>query len=164
MYIRYTVGMTVAASPNTGSSSCAASAGSSVSSAGAVSPDRVSSTSAAAAVSSGSAVITVTCGAKAAQCTVLCDFEDASDQTAPVKVDHLALNKDDMTFFSAGESYVLTVTNVPAGTRVEWKSMDEAVATVDENGHVEAVGGGTTRVIAVVDGLQAECWVRCRFE
>ena len=116
------------------------------------------------AVSSGSAVITVTCGAKAAQCTVLCDFEDASDQTDPVKVDHLALNKDDMTFFSAGESYVLTVTNVPAGTRVEWKSMDEAVATVDENGHVEAVGGGTTRVIAVVDGLQAECWVRCRFE
>ena len=116
------------------------------------------------AVSPGTAVITVTCGSKAAQCTIICEFEEVSDQTDSVKVDHLSLNKDDMTFFSAGESYVLTVTNVPAGTHVTWKTMDEAVATVDENGRVEAVGAGTTRVLAIVDDLQAECWVRCRFE
>ena len=79
-------------------------------------------------------------------------------------MDHLSLNKDDMTFFNPGENYVLTVTNVPAGTFVEWKTMDESIATVDENGQVVAVGPGTTRVLAIVDDLQAECWVRCRFE
>ena len=69
-----------------------------------------------------------------------------------------------MTFFAAGENYVLSVTNVPAGTTVEWRSLDESIATVDANGHVKAVGPGTTRVIATVGNLSAECWVRCRFE
>ena len=59
---------------------------------------------------------------------------------------------------------MLSVTNVPAGTPVEWKSLDESICTVDAGGHVTAVGPGTTRVIATVGNLSAECWVRCRFE
>ena len=116
------------------------------------------------AVAPGSAVITVTCGANAAQCTVICEFEDVSETTDTSTIDHLALNKDDMTFFNPGENYALRVTNVPGDTEISWKSLDETIATVDENGYVTAVGPGTTRVIATVDGLSAECWVRCRFE
>ena len=116
------------------------------------------------AVAPGSAVITVTCGAKAAQCTVLCEFEDVSDTADTSTIDHLVLNKDDMTFFNAGETYALRITNVPGEAEIEWKTLDETIATVDENGYVTAVGPGTTRIIATVDGLTAECWVRCRFE
>ena len=117
------------------------------------------------AMGSGNAVLTVTCGEQTAQCTVRCDFTDAgngSDET--VEAEKLVLVKDDMTFSAAGENYVLSVTNLPAGTAVEWKSLDESVCTVDAGGHVVAVGAGTTRVIATVGELSAECWVRCRFE
>lgn len=117
------------------------------------------------AVGPGSAVITVTCGEQTAACTVTCDFAEASDagQTT-VNVDSLILVKEDMTFFASGENYVLSVTNIPAGTPVEWRSLDESVCTVDAAGHVTAVGEGTTRVIATVGEHSAECWVRCKFK
>ena len=108
-------------------------------------------------------VITVTCGANAAQCTVLCEFEESSETTGSAVIDRLVLNKDDMTFFNAGENYALRITNISGDTPIEWTSLDDSIATVDENGYVTAVGPGTTRVIASVDGLTAECWVRCRF-
>lgn len=117
------------------------------------------------AVGPGTAVITVSCGTQKAECEVVCDFaEDPNEGQLPVDVESLTLVKDDMTFFAAGENYVLSVTNIPAGTPVEWKSLDESICTVDANGHVVAVGEGTTRVIATVGELSAECWVRCKFK
>ena len=116
------------------------------------------------AVGPGEAVITFNCGNQYATCTVKCEFPEDSTTTGAVEITELVLIKDDMTFFAAGENYVLSVTNVPAGTPVEWRSLDENIATVDANGHVKAVGPGTTRVIATVGNLTAECWVRCRFE
>ena len=117
------------------------------------------------AVGPGTAEITVTCGEQSAKCTVVCDFEaDSNSGNASVEVDSLTLIKDDMTFFAAGENYVLSVTNVPVGTSVEWKSLDENICTVDAGGHVVAVGPGTTQVIATVGNLKAGCWVRCKFE
>ena len=125
---------------------------------------KVSSVGIVTAVGSGEAVITVNCGSKSAACTVRCGSGEDSTTTEAVAVTELQLIKDDMTFFAAGENYVLSVTNLPAGTPVEWRSLDESIATVDSNGHVTAVGPGTTRVIATVGELSAECWVRCRFE
>ena len=116
------------------------------------------------AVGPGTAVITVSCGKYSAECAVSCEFEDNGPSSVPIEVTELTLVKDDMTFKAAGENFVLSVTNVPAGTPVEWKSLDESICTVDAGGHVTAVGPGTTRVIATVGNLSAECWVRCRFE
>ena len=116
------------------------------------------------AVGPGTAVITVRCGEVSAECSVVCDFDSTAVTELPLDVTELVLVKDDMTFFAAGENYVLSVTNVPVGTIVQWKSLDESVCTVDGAGHVVAVGAGTTRVVATVGSLSAECWVRCRFE
>lgn len=116
-------------------------------------------------VAPGEVIITVTCGSQKAECKVVCDFtEESEDANLHLDVDQLILLKDDMTFFNEGENYVLSVTNIPAGTPVTWSSLDESIATVDERGHVVAVGNGTTKVIATVGDLSAECWVRCHFE
>lgn len=116
------------------------------------------------AVAPGEAVITVRCGEQSAECKVSCSF-DTSSATGQVSVDvkELILIKDDMKFFSAGENYTLTVTNIPVGTPVMWESQDESVCTVDASGHVSAVGNGTTNVIATVGSLKAKCIVRCEF-
>lgn len=116
------------------------------------------------AVSPGTVTITVSCGDCTAECSVVCE-EGSGGETAAstLEVEALTLNKDDMTFFAAGENYVLSVTNVPAGTPVTWESLDESVCTVDAGGHVVAVGEGTTRVFAHVGNLDTFCWVRCRF-
>ena len=116
------------------------------------------------AVGPGEAVLTVSCGEITETCAVLCDFAETAPPTLPPEITELVLNKNDMTFFAAGENYVLTVKNIPAGTPVEWRSLDESVATVDAGGHVVAVGNGTTRVFATVGNLETFCWVRCRFE
>lgn len=116
------------------------------------------------AVGPGEAAITVSCGSQSAVCAVKCEFAAESGNSSTVAVEELTLIKDDMTFFAPGENYVLSVTNVPAGTAVSWRSLDESVCTVDEKGHVVAVGEGTTRVFATVGELEAFCWVRCRFE
>lgn len=117
------------------------------------------------AVNPGTAIITVTCGKHSAECTVICDFSAAENTTEEtVDVDELELNNTDMTFFNPNEHYDLAVTNVPIGTKVHWKSLDESVAVVDDTGRVVAVGEGTTRVVASIGSLSAECWVRCRFQ
>lgn len=116
------------------------------------------------AVGPGQAVITFNCGDQYATCSVNCTFSEDSVTTEAVAVDHLELNKDDMTFKAPGENYVLSVTNLPAGTEVSWRSLDETICTVDAKGHVVAVGAGTTRVVVSYGSLTAECWVRCRFE
>lgn len=127
---------------------------------------RVSPVGIVTAVAPGTAVITVSCGDESAQCAVVCDFSEetqAQTETA-LQVEELILIKDDMSFFAAGENYVLSVTNIPGNVPVEWTSQDESVCTVDQKGHVVAVGGGTTKVVATVGELSASCIVRCKFE
>ena len=75
-----------------------------------------------------------------------------------------ALNKTDLTFFGAGESYTLVLEEAPAGTKAEWSSENEEIAAVDETGRVTAVGPGSTRIYAQVGEEKLECWIRCRFE
>ncbi len=116
------------------------------------------------AVNPGEATITVSCGEAQAVCTVLCNFAAPTDPTLPPDVTELVLVKEDMTFFNAGESFTLSVTNIPAGTPVEWESTDESVATVDSGGRVVAVGNGTAQIYATVGKLSTYCWVRCRFD
>ena len=62
-----------------------------------------------------------------------------------------------------GAGYQLEVTVDPVEAieeyGIEWKSADESIATVSENGTVTAVGPGTTRVTATVAGKSSYCTV-----
>ena len=116
------------------------------------------------AVNAGSAVITATCGAQSATCLVTCDFayvggEETGETFA------LALSRDDLTFFSAGEQYQLTVSGAPEGAVIVYAIGDESVATVSQSGVLTAKGSGTTTVTVTVDSNDPlSCIVRCNFK
>lgn len=75
-----------------------------------------------------------------------------------------ALNRTDISFFGAGESFVLTVPHTPASIEILWSAEDEKIASVDKNGRVTAVGPGSARVYAEIAGTKLSCWVRCQFD
>ncbi|MBQ1679276.1 MAG: Ig-like domain-containing protein [Oscillospiraceae bacterium] len=75
-----------------------------------------------------------------------------------------SLNKTDISFFGPGESFTLTVPGAPGGLEILWSAEDEAVAAVDQNGRVTAVGPGSARIYAEVAGTKLECWIRCPFD
>ena len=117
------------------------------------------------AVGPGSATITVKCGTAQAQCAVTCSFvPDAPPDPETLDLpDGLELSAVDITFFNPKENTYLHVTNVPNGTEIVWTSTDEAVATVDSNGYVVAVGRGLCYVTATVGPYAESCTVRCNF-
>lgn len=82
--------------------------------------------------------------------------------TPEVTVNSITLSITDFTLFRAGEQWTIVATLSPAGSEAEvkWISEDPSVATVDENGTVTAVKGGTTTVSATAGGKIAECIVR----
>lgn len=117
------------------------------------------------AIGHGEATITATCGDATATCLVTCSFEEVAT-TLPEELDlsgGLTLSDTDITFFNPSESIYLHVTNVPADTEVFWVSSNEEVATVEQNGHVVAVGKGTCYITAVVEDVTESCIVRCDF-
>ena len=117
------------------------------------------------AVNAGSAVITAACGEQTAQCLVTCDFAYVGAETTEEGSVPLALSKDDLTFFNAGEQYTLSVTGAPEGAKITYVSSDESIATVSASGVLTAKGSGTTTVSVTVDDNPAmTCIVRCNFE
>ena len=116
------------------------------------------------AVNAGSAVITAACGAQSATCLVTCDFayvggEETGESFA------LTLSRDDLTFFSAGEQYQLSVTGAPDGAVISYSIADDSVATVSQSGLLTAKGSGTTTVTVTVDSNDPlSCIVRCNFK
>lgn len=123
------------------------------------------------AVAPGKAVITITCGSALAKCEVNCDIdteptETESDVTEPTETEpvgptKLELNKDDITFFKAGESFYLDCGEWD--DLVTWRSSNTAVATVSAKGKVVAVGPGTARIYAAYGDLEVSCIIRCNF-
>ena len=135
------------------------------------------------AVAAGQTRLALTCGEQQALCQINCTFEAETDDTEPSGSQEQTepsasseptetgdpdfepqLNYADVSMFGAGESFTLKVTNLPAGAEVTWSSEDEDIATVDENGKVTAVSGGTTYITAEVNGNTARMVVRCNFE
>ena len=106
------------------------------------------------AVGNGTATITVV---TADQCkTASCDVTVAQSVTG------VTLDKSEYIFHSIGDSFQLAASVAPedaADKTLEWASSDEAVATVDQNGLVTAVGNGTaTIIVSTIDqGKTAEC-------
>lgn len=130
------------------------------------------------AVGSGEATIIVTCGSYWDECKVICQLEpvedpveeteDPTDDTeevteAPtVSLDDFKFRKTDITFFSKGESYTLYRGDIDFSL-ITWTSDDESIAKI-EDGVVTAVGKGTTKVHAEINGVIITCIIRCNFK
>lgn len=107
------------------------------------------------AVGAGTTTVTATVGKYTAACevTVLSPLESISVETDG-KTDSLEV----------GDTVNLTVKYNPEDTTddktVTWTTSDDTVATVDENGVVTAVGGGTATITAIVNGHSATCDIK----
>lgn len=102
------------------------------------------------AIKAGSATITATVDKITAQCTV----------TVYNKATAIALDIQSIDMYS-GETHTLVVTATPSeGIRqVSFATLDEKVATVDENGVITAVGAGSTTITATLDDVTASVTV-----
>ncbi len=93
------------------------------------------------------------------------DFFSLTEE--PAEVSEITLNKDTLHLLKGVEGKqedMLTATVNPGNARdktLVWKSKDESVATVDDNGRVVAVGVGTTEISATAtNGVQGVCTVK----
>ena len=115
------------------------------------------------AVAAGRANITATAeGGTDVNATARITVEEAED-TVPVT--EITLNKDEIELTAAGATEQLEATVEPddaTNKEVTWKSSDENVATVDDEGLVTAVGNGTATITAEAkdgSGVKAEATV-----
>ena len=116
------------------------------------------------AVNAGSAVITARCGTQTASCLVTCDFK-IIEETETTGDEELSLNNTDMTFFSPGEQFTLTVNGAPEGADTTYSSADPSVAAVSDRGVITAMGSGTTTITVYVGGRDPlSCIVRCNLD
>ena len=103
------------------------------------------------AISSGNATITASAGDKSATCAV----------SVIIPVTSITLNKTSLTL-EKGSCEVLTATVSPQNAtnkEVKWTSSDDAVATVDQNGTVNAVSNGDAVITASAGDFSATCTV-----
>lgn len=103
--------------------------------------------------------------AMAVICQVSCkkdneaDVEKADDEK--IEVSSISLDKDILNML-AGNTYKLTATVTPEDATektVTWKSGDESIATVDQDGLVTAVGEGEVMISATAGTCRDECKV-----
>ena len=105
------------------------------------------------AVGGGSATITAAAGNQSATCSV----------SVNVPVTGISLNVNLVTL-EKGAFVLLTATVSPDDAmdkNVQWSSGDPAVATVDQEGKVTAVGEGKTKITASAGGFSTSCTVIC---
>ncbi|MBO4476508.1 MAG: Ig domain-containing protein [Bacteroidales bacterium] len=88
--------------------------------------------------------------------------------TCHIIVNAVTVNAESVTLdretleLTEGETAVLTATVLPENTTdktVQWRTIDEAVAMVDQEGKVTAVGAGKTLIVASCGGIEAACEV-----
>lgn len=106
------------------------------------------------ALSAGSATITASAGGKTAKCSI-------TVKNGGVDVASVSLNKSSL-ILTKGASETLVATIKPdnaTNKTVIWTSSDGNVATVDSNGTVVAVGGGSATISARAGGKSADCAV-----
>lgn len=103
------------------------------------------------AVSKGETDVIVTCGSVSVRCEV----------TVGIVKETLQLNRQEITFESAGDTWTVYSGNIPVD-QITWSSDDESVATV-EDGIVTAVGDGVTMIYGNYDGQIQSCVIRCSF-
>ena len=106
------------------------------------------------AVSEGESTITASAGGKSATCKVI-----VSKKVIPVE--SVSLDKDRL-YLTVGGNELLIATVIPddaSDKTVKWSSSDVEVATVDRDGLVTAVKGGTATVSAVAGSQSATAFI-----
>ena len=106
------------------------------------------------ALQEGTCTVTVSAGGKSAECVVT-----VSRNVIPVK--EVILSETSLTL-KEGESYTLTATVTPADATertVTWKSGNPDVATVSDEGKIEAVHAGICIITASAGGKVSECMI-----
>ena len=114
------------------------------------------------AVGKGETVIIVTCGTAVAECKVICNIEEAEEETTEPETSTdaaLTFNREDFTLNSKGQTWKLYTGDI-AANQITWTSDDEKVATI-KDGVVTAVGSGMTTVYGEYGGTKLSCVVRC---
>lgn len=130
------------------------------------------------AVAEGETVVTISCGDFSFEVQVVCDFsaetepateatEATQEETEPSKapVDPNVVLKLTEFDISMGVYYghQLQLDCDLEPTDVEWSSEHPHIASVDENGFVEALKAGTTDIIVKYGDQEVRCKVRCRY-
>ena len=114
----------------------------------------ISSSGLVTAIAEGQSTVTASAGGKSATCTVIVS-------KGVVAVTSVTLNKTEIALIK-GESELLIPTVNPADATdktVTWTSSDAKVASVDSNGKVIAIGGGSAVITAKAGNQQATCTV-----
>lgn len=116
----------------------------------------VSSSGEVTALAEGSSTITASAGGKTATCQVT-----VKNPVTTIEVSSVTLDKSRLDLTVGGVAR-LTATVLPADATdktVTWESSDAAVATVDSEGNVKAVKGGTSTITAKAGGKSASALV-----
>lgn len=107
-------------------------------------------------------VTAVTPGTAMITATTSDEFSSSCEVTVVISIAKLELNKSETTLIK-GTDETLTATITPPDTtenkKIQWISSDENICTVDENGKITAVNGGTATITAQVGSHVAECEV-----
>lgn len=104
------------------------------------------------ALKEGVATITATVGKKESSCRI-----EVTPEYVPVT--GVSLNKTTLTLLE-GNTEKLEATVIPSNAtnqQVTWRSTDESVATVDDNGLVKAIKHGEAKIMAITEN----CWEIC---
>lgn len=115
---------------------------------------KVSSSGLVTAVTKGTTTVTASAGRKSSTCQITVNNN-------VVAVTSVQLDQTELTM-EKGQSVILKATVMPDDATersIQWKSLDETVVSVDANGKVTAVAGGSTRVIAKAGDIEAVCSV-----
>ena len=121
------------------------------------------------AVGNGTANITVKCGNANASCVVVCDIPQETEPTEPTEP-VVTYTEDDLKFIDNGWGYDYTHTlsegsvspyvgNIPAEL-VTFRSSNESVATVAEDGTVTFVKAGYVEIFAKYEEWEIKCVIR----
>lgn len=93
------------------------------------------------------------------------DVSATCQVTTVISVSSIKLS-DEVLKLSKGDDYTLVARILPEDatedTQISWSSSDESVATVNEDGSVEAVGGGSTIITAQTTTQSVQCLVTVR--
>ncbi len=119
------------------------------------------------AVAPGATEITIACGKQSLSCPVtVTGTPQISENTEPTSnEDYLPeLNRMTVELAEEGATVTLSVTNLPEGAEVLWRSDNESIASVNEDGVVTAVAPGETTVTAEVNGKTVIAEVRCTYK
>ena len=125
------------------------------------------------AVGEGTADVTITCGEQTLLCVVTCQFTEPTDAPAteeptqaptepPLKDVKLSVKTNDVTFKVKGQQATFKLTCGLKNNEVQWRSEDESIVKVDEEGVATAVGNGTTNVVVKYGDQELKIIVRCK--